>query len=441
MASEHSGQSQRFPLVLADNQLLRFITFFLLYACQGVPIGLTLIAVPAWMAAEGQSAGVIASVTSTALLPWGIKMFNGLIMERYAFLPMGRRRAWLVGAQCVICLALTAVIVLKPGIEDRALLIVLLFSMNLAATFQDSAIDGIAVDVTPAAEHGRINSFMAAGQGLGMAGSGALAGYLVGPYGLQGAALPLLLFVALILFAVTLVLERAGERRLPWSTGAPAIHAAGTAPQAWLVLLKRVFQALARFEVLVFLPSFACYGIFAAIGDIATPVFAAQKLGWSTEETASLISSAGFAAGLSGLFFIGFISDRVGILRVGMTSFLGLCVIAVVFANALPDGVQAMLFPAFVFAVDIAAQAIFIAATALAMRVCRVEIAASQFALMVAVPNLVRVGMQNFVQPLLDAGGFALAWSVTGAAGAIGAVLYFTAYQAITRASAAQPAQ
>ncbi|MEM6834653.1 MAG: hypothetical protein AAF562_13645, partial [Pseudomonadota bacterium] len=94
MASEHSGQSQRFPLVLADNQLLRFITFFLLYACQGVPIGLTLIAVPAWMAAEGQSAGVIASVTSTALLPWGIKMFNGLIMERYAFLPMGRRRAW-----------------------------------------------------------------------------------------------------------------------------------------------------------------------------------------------------------------------------------------------------------------------------------------------------------------------------------------------------------
>lgn len=414
-------------IALADSKNLRFGMFFLLYFCQGLPLGLSLIAMPAWLAGKGLDAAAIAGVTSASLLPWGIKMFNGLIMERYAFLAMGRRRAWLVGAQFTICLALAALFLFAPRYDDLTIIATILFCMNLAATFQDAAIDGIAVDLTPPNEQGRVNSFMSAGQIIGMSVSGAAAGMLLNQYGLRGAAIPLLIFMALSMISVCWVTERKGERQLPWTSGKAAILESTQTSFHWGFLLKTVFKAIARTPVFLFLAAFVCYGIAAAMADLAIPLFAVQELGWASEETSNMIAAGGIVSGFIGLLVLGHVADRWGIHTIGAIGFLTLTAFYGVFALGLSDAGQASWLKPGYYAASIGSQGMFIAMAALGMRLCRRDVAASQFAIMMAVPNLSRVILVNGVDPLLDAGGYTLVWLTLASTAALGALFFLTA--------------
>ena len=96
------------PWILASNRRLRLFTLFILYVAQGLPIGLMWIAIPAWMAANGADAADVGFVLGLTALPWTLKLVNGFIMDRYTFLPMGRRRVWLIGAQLAMVTLLVA---------------------------------------------------------------------------------------------------------------------------------------------------------------------------------------------------------------------------------------------------------------------------------------------------------------------------------------------
>ena len=58
------------------------------------------------MAAGGATTGEIATIVSATALPWTLKLANGFIIDRYTFLPMGRRRVWIVGAQTLLVVVL-----------------------------------------------------------------------------------------------------------------------------------------------------------------------------------------------------------------------------------------------------------------------------------------------------------------------------------------------
>ena len=93
-------------LVLTENRHLRIASFTIFYVAQGLPIGLLMIAIPAWLAGAGATATEIASYVSLAGLPWGLKLFAGPIMDRFSYLSMGRRRPWVVLSQGGLLLAL-----------------------------------------------------------------------------------------------------------------------------------------------------------------------------------------------------------------------------------------------------------------------------------------------------------------------------------------------
>jgi PAT family beta-lactamase induction signal transducer AmpG len=96
---------------LAENSAARYITGSVMYFAQGVPVGLMMIALPAWLVSEGVSAGEIGSFFAVITLPeigsffavitlpWALKLFAGPFMDRYRFLPMGSKRPWVLGAQ------------------------------------------------------------------------------------------------------------------------------------------------------------------------------------------------------------------------------------------------------------------------------------------------------------------------------------------------------
>ncbi len=77
---------------LSENPILRYFTFIVLYFSQGIPEGITIFAIPAWMAMNGKSAAEIAGYSAAILIPFSLKILLAPMMERYTYLPMGRRK-------------------------------------------------------------------------------------------------------------------------------------------------------------------------------------------------------------------------------------------------------------------------------------------------------------------------------------------------------------
>ncbi len=81
---------------LANSSRVRYATGAIMYFAQGIPQGLLGIAIPAWLASQGIEASKIASYLAVITLPWAFKLLGGPLMDRFEFLPMGRRRPWVV---------------------------------------------------------------------------------------------------------------------------------------------------------------------------------------------------------------------------------------------------------------------------------------------------------------------------------------------------------
>ena len=152
--------------ILAESRPLRLATLFILYVAQGVPLGLFWFAIPSWMAANGATAADVGSVLGLTTLPWTLKLVNGFIMDRYTFLPMGRRRIWIIGAQMTMIALLAGCALIGPDVTDIVLLGIAGFVVDMATTFPDVAVDGMAVDIMEEGERARASGMMFGGQGL-----------------------------------------------------------------------------------------------------------------------------------------------------------------------------------------------------------------------------------------------------------------------------------
>ncbi len=209
---EAAPQAARLP-ALSDSRTARFAAIMVLYFLQGVPLGISTIAIPAWLAASGATPLQVGAFVGTAILPWSLKPLNGLLMDRYSYKPMGRRRGWILGAQALMLAALVTMMVQNPGVSDLAILTALAFTLNLAATLNDVAIDGLAIDIVPDEERTAVNSCMFASQVAGVAATSFIAAALLGDSGIATLALALAGIVAAASLFVSLFRERPGERR------------------------------------------------------------------------------------------------------------------------------------------------------------------------------------------------------------------------------------
>ena len=219
MASAALTITARRSVALSESRNLRFFVLFLLYFAQGLPFGLIDFALPAWLAQNGASAAEIGGVLAMIILPWTFKLAYGFIMDRYAFLAMGRRRPWIIVGQIGLVAAFVAMAIANPSVDQIGVIAALAFAMGLASAFQDVAVDGLAVDILPADEIERVNGYMFGGQAIGVAAGAALSGYLIAYHGLPAAALVLAMIIAAILLLVIVVRERSCERLLPWTKG------------------------------------------------------------------------------------------------------------------------------------------------------------------------------------------------------------------------------
>lgn len=372
---------------LAQSRTLRLFFVFILYVAQGVPIGLFWFAIPAWMAANGASAADVGFVLGLTALPWSLKLVNGFIMDRYTLLAMGRRRIWLIGAQLTMVLLFLVCALAAPDVKDIVLLGVIGFAVNAATTFQDVAVDGLAVDIMEEEERARASGMMFGGQAIGMSLSTALSGAAIAAYGPSAAYLLSALFIGLVTLFVLLTRERPGERLLPWSSGAPSAVNLNIQARRWWPILKNTFSAIFRptslFYVVISMVSGIQYGVMVG----ATPLVATTFAGWAQEHVTAISGTGQLIGGIIGMTIGGMLGDRLGAKRATILVFGCWLALNVTMIAAQPLWANSQFMTAFIItwlALDVL---VSVATIPIAMRLCNRTVAATQFTLYMALHN------------------------------------------------------
>jgi len=373
--------------ILAENRTLRLFTLFILYVAQGVPIGLFWFAIPAWMAANGAQAADIGYVLGLTGLPWTLKFFNGFIMDRYTFLPMGRRRIWIAGAQLVMIALLLGCAVTSPAPTDTLILGIAGFVVNMATVFQDVAVDGLAVDIMPEAERARASGMMFGGQSIGIASATALSGLAMARLGSSAAYLLSAGFIIAITFYVLWLKERPGERRLPWSAGEAHPRNREIHVGAWLPILKSTFTSMIRLVSLFWIPVLFVRGFHYGVFSGVTPLIGTGDVGWTEVGVTSVVGTAQLVAGILGLTLGGWLGDRFGAKKSTIAMFLALLAISTAMWASVPLWSDPNHFTIFVYvwvSLDIL---MMVVSLPISMRLCDPRVAATQFTLYMATFN------------------------------------------------------
>jgi len=375
---------------LTENPFLRLATVFIFYIFEGVPMGMFYVAIPAWMASQGAGTAQIAAVVSAFALPWTLKLVNGFIMDRYTYLPMGRRRIWIVGSQLTMAASLLFAAFTGPIGTDVALLSVLAFVVSMATTFQDVSIDSLVVDIMNEEEQAKAGGIMFGAQTLGISGATAAGGYLLQHYGAAATFTAAAAFLMLgVLFALALR-ERPGERRLPWTEGQAHPRNLEIRIDAWAPLLKQSFKAMMAPASLIILPFLLVRSVPAAIYDVFNPVLATQYVGFSTSQYTDISAFSALVAGIVGLFVGGWLTAKIG-KRLMLAIMFALTAVLLLAVGILPQfwSDPAVLY-ALVWGIDMFSIFVAIAMIPLAMQVCSPAVAATQFTIYMALANFGR---------------------------------------------------
>jgi PAT family beta-lactamase induction signal transducer AmpG len=399
---------------------LRLFAFTSFYVAQGLPIGLITVAMPAWLAGAGASAGEVATFVAISTLPWGFKLLAGPMMDRFRFPTLGGRRPWVMLAQTGLVLALAGLALVGGTVDDVVLLTWSCFVVNSFAAIQDVAVDGMAIDVLPEDERGRANSLMAFGQVAGYAGSGALCGWMLLRYGVPMTAATMTIGVASILLVAVLFRERDGEKLLPWTAGTVQ-HEEHLLQTSWKSIVVNLVRVLVLPTSLLLMLVTVCWRLSDGIFITAIPVVLTQEFGWQSTDYSTWYSNSSFVAALFGVLIGPFI-DRHGPRAFFIAGFLACFVSYLVLALTIDLWQHDIVWIVGMFAVNFSIQVVFVAFISLHMSICWQKVAATQFAVYMAWSNLCRsFGAQAYgeMSPHLEAGQETLIMAGLSLAGAV----------------------
>jgi len=369
---------------LADNARVRYATGSFMYFAQGIPQGLLAIAIPVWLASQGVGAGDIGSYLAVIVLPWAFKLVTGPLMDRYEFLPMGRRRPWVIGAQLGLSLSLLALMLIERPAEQIGLLMIIGMLINSFAATQDVAVDGMSIDLTPVREQGRLNAFMSFGKSIGWASTAAVTGVLLTTVGLGTTAIIASAVAALALLVMLFVLEREDERALPWTTGtAASVHRADTSFRAVFKELNKVLWV--RTSLIVMAIMFFD-GLVYGYGQALMPIAAVNLFGYTTPQWSQLVAMMGLIGAILALA-IGPAIDRMGAKRMLLLAVSLLAIHAFLIAQT-QHLWQNTLYVRMMLSIWVMMlPVVMVSSLALAMAICKSVNSATQFAIYMSVAN------------------------------------------------------
>ncbi|UCC14626.1 MAG: MFS transporter [Gammaproteobacteria bacterium] len=371
--------------VLADSPRVRYATGSMMYFAQGIPAGLLHIALPAWLASQGVGAGQIASFMAVIVLPWAFKLLSGPLMDHYEFLPMGRRRPWVLGAQLGLTLSFFALMLVERPAEQIGLLMLIGVFINIFAATQDVAVDGMSIDLTPVEEQGRLNASMAFGKAVGWGVSSAVSGVLLVTFGLGVTAIVAAMVTAFVLLLFIQVLEREGERRLPWSDGKPALEP--RAGKSLAGVFKGLNKVLWTRVSLILMLVMVFDGLVSGYGHALMPIAAIKLFGFTTPQWSNLVAVMGLA-GAAVALGLGPLIDRFGAKRMLFLTILLVALHAFLLAKTQTLWQDTLYVKVMLSVWILLGPVTMVCMIALAMTICSSVNSATQFAIYMSLANL-----------------------------------------------------
>ncbi|NNE05140.1 MAG: MFS transporter [Xanthomonadales bacterium] len=371
--------------VLRDSARIRYLTGSMMYFAQGIPQGLLAIAIPAWLASLGASASDIGTYLSVIVLPWAFKLVTGPFMDRYQFLPMGRRKPWVLGAQFGLTVSLLALMLIENPAQQIGLLMLIGVLINSFAATQDVAVDGMSIDLTPVREQGRLNAFMSFGKAVGWGVTSAISGLLLVNFGMQVTAIVAASVAGVVLVFFVLVLEREGERRLPWTAGkAMATRLEG---HSFGAVFKGVNKVLWKRASVLVMMIMAFDGLVYGYGQALMPIAAVRLFGYTTPEWSQLVAVMGLiGAGVA--LALGPMIDRFGAKRmlVVTMSLVGVHAFLIAQTQFLWQDTTYVRIMLSIWILML--PVVMVCSIALAMAICSSKASATQLAIYMSVANL-----------------------------------------------------
>ncbi len=371
--------------VLADSSRVRYAVGAMMYFAQGIPRGLLSIAIPAWLATLGVSAGDIGSYLAVVVLPWVFKLVTGPFMDRYMFLPMGRRKPWALGAQLGLTLALLTLVSISDPVAQLGRLMIIGVLINIFAATQDVAVDGMSIDLTPIREQGRLNAFMSFGKAAGWALTATVSGFLLEIFGMRITAIVASAVAGVVFLLFIFVLEKEGERRLPWSRGeARSKRGADGSFRAVFGGINQVLWKRASVFVLVIM---FFSGMVTGYGYALMPVAAVNVFSYATSQWSSLVAVMGLIGAVVALG-MGPAIDRFGSRPMLILNLSLVGVHAVLLAQTQLLWQDNFYVKAMLSFWIMMMPVIMVCELALAMAICSSSASATQFAMYMSAHNL-----------------------------------------------------
>ena len=394
-----------FP-ALSESRLLRYFSFAMLYVAQGVPEGIMLFAIPAWLAMNGKTAAEVSSYTAIIFLPFGFKILAAPMIERFTFLAMGRRRPWILVGQIGIASSLAIMSLIENPLDHLFLLTIFGICSFFFVIVQDISTDALAIDIVPIDEQAKANGMMWGAKVAGMAGSLAICTWLLNQYGFFTAIFSLSLIVIFIMLVPLLLRERPDEKLLPWTKGKVSTDAATLQMDSFRKIFKSLLRVLKlRNSIILLLLNFL---IMMSLGYMKTliPIFTIQAIGWTNQAYSSVYATTSFAGGILGMVVGGYLVDRFGTFKM-MSIYL---VLLVSFTGLIGFGEAWWKVPYFVetYIALFALMYTFIIITifAMVMKCCWKRISAMQFTFYMAAFNLAQTIGSAAIGPIRGYAGW-----------------------------------
>ncbi len=372
---------------LTENKTLRYFCFAILYVAQGIPEGMTYFGIPAWLAMNGKSAADIGAYVAVIGIPWSFKMLIAPLMDRFSFLPMGRRRPWIIFGQLGLLVAFIGLALVPQPLTHFSLLMAAGFCVSLFSAFQDVAVDGMAIDIVPVHQQARANGFMWGARIMGVSASLAVGSWILNRYGFRASILSLSAAISVIMFVPLLFRERPGEKLLPWTEGVVSENSVQLQLHSWATIFKSLWSVfILPFSLLMAVISF-CIGTTVSYMNTLLPVFTVQALGWTNEMYSNINAVSSIIGGVLGMFVGGSLVDLFGKKRMLSVYLLTAIVIATIMCFSKMYWSHYWFSAGFVVLYNVVYVFIMVGFLAIGMELCWKKISASQFTLYMAISN------------------------------------------------------
>ncbi|MCP5096909.1 MAG: MFS transporter [Chloroflexi bacterium] len=373
-----------------QSRRFRYTMFAMLYFVQGSALAYLRNFLKPFLDDMGIDPDVIGLFAGLLLLPFILKIFIGMLSDRYNLLGKGHRRPYIIIGLLGGAIAFVFATIILPLNNFFLFAILILFGATFVALF-DSTADGLAIDSTPAHEQGTVQGVMVGGRAAGFIILSLVFGALVQSRG-HGAVF-LVIAASMLLPIIWVVRVKEPAKR-----------------QATQQFDKQAFRALLTPRFLYFSAFAIVYAISAYGIDGIVTLFMSQTF----NATESVIGQYGAIRGIGavmGAILGGVLLDRIGRFTGSYTALL--LVTLAGFGLALSTSIGMTLTVGLFWGMAWAfIETIFVA---LAMALADSRIAASMFALMMAISNVgVAIG-EGFGTSLTDNIGFTAVFAIFAA--------------------------